>query len=61
MTGSPSDCCATRVLSTSSSNSHGSSENAESTPPSTRYSVTCFSITVAPSATAAMAAPIPIV
>ena len=36
-------------------------ENEESTPPSARASVKCFSMTVAPRATAATAAPAPIV
>ena len=36
-------------------------EKDESTPPSSRHKVKCFSMTIAPSATEATAAPIPIV
>ena len=47
------------ALSTSSWSSSGSSENAASTPPSERSSVTCFSISTAPRPTAASGTPIP--
>ncbi len=48
--------CAPR---TSAASSSGSSENAESGPPSARRRVKCFSITQAPSATAAIATSMP--
>src|SRR5688572_2763104 len=57
----PSDCQARSVSTTRELSSAGSSEKLLSTPPSARLSVKCFSITVAPSATAATAAPTPMV
>ncbi len=45
--------------STMARSSSGSSENALSTAPSARRSVTCFSMTVAPSATLATGTPMP--
>ena len=59
--GAPSACQARSVSMRSCANSAGSSENAASTPPSARDSVKCFSMTHAPNATAATAAPQPIV
>ena len=59
--GCPSETRAVSVSRTSAASSCGSSENAESTPPPAREMVTCFSMTQAPSATAATAAPMPIV
>jgi hypothetical protein len=57
----PRDIQAASASRRSSASSCGSIENAESTPPSARDSVKCFSITVAPSATDATATPTPIV
>ena len=55
----PSACQARSDSTTQRFSSAGSSENAESTPPSARSRVTCFSIRQAPNATAAIGTPMP--
>ncbi len=55
----PSDSNAALAPRTSAASSSGSSENAESGPPSARRRVKCFSIMQAPSATAAIATSMP--
>jgi hypothetical protein len=59
MVGSPSACHARSVSVTSAASSAGSSEKGESTPPSLRSRVTCFSIRHAPNATDATGTPMP--
>ncbi len=58
---SPSASSTVRTALTIASNSAGSSEKALSGPGSSRDRVKCFSMTHAPSATAAMGTPMPIV